>query len=170
MIRTLRIYSLVYLLILLKYSWFYNAVSASGVQQSVLYINIYIYQILFPYKLLSNIEYISLWFTVGPCWLYILCIIQHMCVLYITLYICYSKIPDLSLPSPSLFGNLKFVSMSVSLYFVNKFMKWKVLFEPNWGLFGNSHSERSKNCFSEPKNKFGAKEQLYKVLRQRAVH
>ena len=53
----------------------------SGVQQgdsvihtvfSYTYIYIYFFQILFPYMLLQNIEYSSLCYTVGPCWLSIL--------------------------------------------------------------------------------------------------
>ena len=44
--------------------------NVSGVQQSdsVLYIHIYIlFQIIFHYKLLQDIEYSSLCYTVGPC-------------------------------------------------------------------------------------------------------
>ena len=51
-----------------------NVVLVSGVQQSDsdIYIYIYIYkralfQILFPYRLLQNIEYSSLCYAVGPC-------------------------------------------------------------------------------------------------------
>ena len=36
-----------------------------------------LFQILFPYRLLQNIEYSSLCYTVGPGWLYILYIIQY---------------------------------------------------------------------------------------------
>ena len=57
----------------------YNIVLVSGVQQSdsVTHIFTYIcvdilFQILFPYKLLQNIEYSSLYNTVGLCWLPIL--------------------------------------------------------------------------------------------------
>ena len=45
------------------------------------YINIYIYiyiyfiQILFSFRLLQNIEYSALYYTVGPCWLSILYIV-----------------------------------------------------------------------------------------------
>ena len=40
----------------------------SGVQQSDSYIYIYIlFQILFRYRLLQDIEYRSLFYTVGPC-------------------------------------------------------------------------------------------------------
>ena len=34
-----------------------------------------LFQILFPYRLLQNIEYSSLRYTVGPCWLSTLCIV-----------------------------------------------------------------------------------------------
>ena len=47
-----------------------------------IYINKYIYilfQILFPYRLLENIEYSSLRYTVGPCWLSILYIVVWIC-------------------------------------------------------------------------------------------
>ena len=49
----------------------YNVVLVSGVQQSDSVIHTYIsifFQILFPYRLLQNIEYSSLYYTVGPCW------------------------------------------------------------------------------------------------------
>ena len=54
----------------------------SGVQHGDPYINTHThthtyahFQILFPYRLLQNIEYNSLCYTVGPCWLSVLCII-----------------------------------------------------------------------------------------------
>ena len=48
----------------------YNAVLISGVQQSGSIIHIYIlFQILFPYRLLKDIEHNSLCYIVGPCWL-----------------------------------------------------------------------------------------------------
>ena len=46
------------------------------------YIYIYIYipfQILFPYRLLQNIEHSSLCYTVGPCWLSIFYIVVCIC-------------------------------------------------------------------------------------------
>ena len=55
---------------------------------SFIYIYIYIYifryiyilfQILFPYRLLQNIEYSYLCYTVGPCWLSISCIVLCIC-------------------------------------------------------------------------------------------
>ena len=52
-----------------------NVVIVSGVQQSdsVLHIHVSIlFQILFPFRLLHNIEQSSLCYTVGPCWLSIL--------------------------------------------------------------------------------------------------
>ena len=54
----------------------------SDVQQSdsVTHIDICIlFQILFPYRLLQNIEYSSLLYTVGPCWLSILYIVVCIC-------------------------------------------------------------------------------------------
>ena len=56
----------------------------SGVQHGDPYIKIHThththiyarFQILFPDRLLQNIEYNSLCYTVGPCWLSILCIV-----------------------------------------------------------------------------------------------
>ena len=91
----------------------YNILLVSGGQQSesVLYIYIYIYilfQILFHYKLLHDIEYSSLCNTVDPC----------LSALYIVVCICYSQTPNLSPPTaPTVpFGDHKFVSMSVSLF------------------------------------------------------
>ena len=52
-----------------------NVVLVSGVQQSnsVIHIHVYIlFQILFPFRLLQNIEQSSLCYTVGPCWLSII--------------------------------------------------------------------------------------------------
>ena len=49
-----------------------NIVLVSGVQQSDSVIRIHIsilFQILFPFRLLKNIEQSSLCYTVGPCWL-----------------------------------------------------------------------------------------------------
>ena len=55
----------------------------------------------FPYRLLQNIEYTSLCYTVGPCCLPIL---------YIVVCICQSQSPNLSLPPPFFpFGNHQFV-------------------------------------------------------------
>ena len=50
-----------------------------------------IFQILFPYRLLQNIEYSSLCYTVGPCWLF---------TLYIVVCVFQSQAPNLSLPFP----------------------------------------------------------------------
>ena len=60
------------------------------------YIHMYVcvvyilFQILFPCRLLQNVEYSSLCYTVGTCWLPIL---------YIVVYTCSSQTPDLSLPA-----------------------------------------------------------------------
>ena len=54
----------------------------SGVQQSdsVQHIHVSIlFQILFPFRLLQNIEQSSLCYTVGPCWLSILNITVYTC-------------------------------------------------------------------------------------------
>ena len=64
----------------------------SGVQQSDLVIHIHIsilFLILFPYRLLQSIEYSSLCYTVGPCWL---------SILHILVCICQSQPPNSSLP------------------------------------------------------------------------
>ena len=37
------------------------------------------FQIFFPYRLLQNIEYSSLCYTVGPYWLFILYIVVYIC-------------------------------------------------------------------------------------------
>ena len=71
-------------------------VSFKCTAQWLLYI---LFQILFHYRLLQNIEFGSLCYTIGPCWLFILYII--MCIIY--------QLPNLSLPSPFPFGNHKFV-------------------------------------------------------------
>ena len=51
-----------------------NNVLISGIQQgdSVIHIHVFIFQILFPFRLLKCIEQHSLSYTVGPCWLSIL--------------------------------------------------------------------------------------------------
>ena len=64
------------------------------------------FQILFPYRLLQNIEYSSLWYTVGPCCL---------SILHITVYICWFQTPNLSLPH-SLLVTISLFSMSVALF------------------------------------------------------
>ena len=52
-----------------------NVMLASGIQQSDSVIHIHVsilFQIIFPIRLLQNIEQSSLCYTVGPCWLSIL--------------------------------------------------------------------------------------------------
>ena len=58
----------------------YNVVLVSGVEQSdsVIYIHI-LFHILFHYGLLQDIEYSSLCYTVGPCWLSLLNIVVCIC-------------------------------------------------------------------------------------------
>ena len=57
-----------------------NVVLVSGVQQSdsVVHVSI-LFQILFPFRLLQNIEQSLLCYTVGPCWLSILNIAMCTC-------------------------------------------------------------------------------------------
>ena len=74
----------------LEYSWF-TTLLCSGVQQnnSIIHIRISIlFQILFPFRLLQNIEQSSLWYTVGPClsifffqlhWVGLRCCVQALC-------------------------------------------------------------------------------------------
>ena len=53
-----------------------------GAQQSDSGIHIHIsilLQIIFPYRLLQNIEQSSLYYTVGPCWLPILHVVVCVC-------------------------------------------------------------------------------------------
>ena len=79
-----------------------NFVLVSGIQQndSVIYIQLPIlFQILFPLRLLHNIEQSSLCYAVGPCWLYILNIV--VCIWL-------SQIPTLPLPPTLPPGNHKF--------------------------------------------------------------
>ena len=60
----------------------YNVVLVSAVQQSESAIHIHVsilFQILFPFRLLLNIEQRSLCYTVGPCWLSILNIVVRTC-------------------------------------------------------------------------------------------
>ena len=56
-----------------------NVVLVSGVQKSDSVVRIHasiLFQVLFPFRLLQNIEQSSLCYTVGPCWLSIL----NLCV------------------------------------------------------------------------------------------
>ena len=63
----------------------------------------------FPYRLLQNIEYNSLYYTIGLFWL---------SISYIAMCICSSQTPNLSLLSnfPCPFGNHKLSSMSMNLF------------------------------------------------------
>ena len=59
-----------------------NVVIVSGVQQSDSVVHVHVsilFQILFPVRLLHNIEQSSLCSTVGPCWLSILNIAVCTC-------------------------------------------------------------------------------------------
>ena len=61
-----------------------------------IYIYFFFFQILLPYRLLQSIEYSSLCYPEGPCWL---------SVLYIVVYICQSQTSNI-LPFPLPFGFL----------------------------------------------------------------
>ena len=64
---------------LVEISLFYS-VFISGVQQSDLAIYTHLFfQILFHYKLLHNIEYSSLCYTVNPCFLSLLYTVVYIC-------------------------------------------------------------------------------------------
>ena len=68
-----------------------NVVIVSGVQQSDSVIHVHVsivFQILFPFKLLHDMEQSSLCCTVGPCWL---------SILNIAVCTCQSQTPYLSL-------------------------------------------------------------------------
>ena len=73
-----------FLFLLLKYSLFHNAVLVSRVRVIQLYMyitEIYIYillQILFHYRLLKDIEYSFLCYTVGPSYLSILYVVLRV--------------------------------------------------------------------------------------------
>ena len=87
-----------------------NVVLVSGVQQSDSVIHIHVsilFQILFPFRLLQNIEQNSLCYIVGPCWL---------SVLNIAVWTCQSQISKLSLPCLPLLVTISSFSKSVSLF------------------------------------------------------
>ena len=85
-----------------------SVVLVSGVQQSDSVIHIHVsilFQIIFPIRLLQNIEPSSLCYTVGPCWLSILFYFLNfislysrflLSILYILVYICQSQSPNSS--------------------------------------------------------------------------
>ena len=84
-----------------------NVVLVSGVQQSVLvsgvqqsnsvtHIHVSIlFQILFPFRLLHNIEQSSLCYTVGPCWLSFLFLLEYSCFSMLCQFLLYSKMNQL---------------------------------------------------------------------------
>ena len=88
---------------LIEVSLIYNVMLVSGVQQtdSVLYIYIF-FQILFHYRLLQDIEYSSLCYTVGLCWLSIL--------LFLKIFI-YFAAPDLSCGTRDLHHRVRDLSL-----------------------------------------------------------
>ena len=65
-----------------------------GVQQSesVIHIHVYIFEILFPFRLLHNIEQSLLFYTVDPSWLLIL---------NLAVYACQSQTPSVPVPTPT---------------------------------------------------------------------
>ena len=75
-------------------------------QLKVHFLHTYFFNILFPYRLLQDIEYSSLCYIIGPCWL---------SALYVVVYIFKPQTNNLSLLFPFLFGNHKFCSMSLYL-------------------------------------------------------
>ena len=95
-----------------------NVVLVSGVQQSDSVIHIHVsilFQILFPFRLLHNIEQSSQCYTVGPCWLSILNI--AVCTRQ-------SQTPSLSLHPPFTLtpGTISSFSKSVGLFLFCKFI------------------------------------------------
>ena len=128
-------FSLLYFLLSFIKEWsIYNIVLVSSVQYNdsytYLHIFIYIFQILFPYKLLQNIEYHSLCYTVGPYYLFYIYSRSLVSILYIA--VCVYKFPpsDLTTSPPrhththTHLLHLVTISFSmwVSLCFVNKFI------------------------------------------------
>ena len=70
-----------FLFLLLKYSLFHNAVLVSRVRVIQLYMYIYVcnlLQILFHYRLLKDIDYSFLYYTVGPSYLSILYVVLRV--------------------------------------------------------------------------------------------
>ena len=78
--------------------WLINSVLlVSGVQQSDSIIHVHVsilFQILFPFRLLHNIEQSSLCYTVGPCWLSILNIAAYYHNFYATFRLLQSCFPS----------------------------------------------------------------------------
>ena len=107
----------------------YNVVLVSGGQQNYIYISI-LFQILFHYTLLQDIEYDSPCYTVGPC-CYLFSIQQFV-----------SVNPKLLIyPSPlSAFIAISLLSMSVFFCFVNKFIGiiFQIPHESDMGYFSLS--------------------------------
>ena len=75
-----------------------------------LYIYIYPFPILFPFRLLQNIKQSSLCYIVGLC---------RLSILHIVVYICQPQTPNLLLSLPFPLGNYKFI-LCESFCFVNK--------------------------------------------------
>ena len=127
--RVMQQHSLSWVLYLKKFFLFYtgaqlinNVVLESGIQQSDSVIHTrasILFQIIFPFSLLQNIEQHSLCYTVGPCWLTVLNI---ACV-----HVNPNPQSCLSPTHPP--GNHKFSSLSlwVCVCFLNKFFFFEAL-------------------------------------------
>ena len=72
----LKIKFLFYIGLLLIYNVLVSAIQQT---ESIMHIRASFFQILFPFRLLENIEQDSLCYTVGPCWLSILNIVVCIC-------------------------------------------------------------------------------------------
>ena len=90
----------------------YSVVLVSDIQRSDSDVCVYLFQILFLYRLLQNINYRSLCYIVGPCWLSILYVVVHCVNPKLLIY-----------PSPpSPFGNHKVIFYacgSISVWYIN---------------------------------------------------
>ena len=87
----------------------YNIVLVSSVQQSESAICIYkatLFQILFPSRLLQNMEQSSLCYTVGPC---------QLSVLQMVVHICQPQTPNLFSPAPPPPATLISICLCLSL-------------------------------------------------------
>ena len=82
-----------------------QAACASRWQQSAQwYIHVFVFQILFPFRLLQNIEQISLCGTEGPCWL---------SILNVAVCTCPAKLPNCAFPLATISSFSKSVRLFV---------------------------------------------------------
>ena len=94
----------------------YSVVLVSDTQRSDSDTCVYLFQILFLYRLLQNIDYSSLCYIVGPCWLSILYVVVHYVNPKLLIY-----------PSPSSpFGNPKliFYVCGSTVWYINSFVSY----------------------------------------------